>query len=131
MKKNRLFALLLAVAMLLGVLAACGSTENSDTPAAETEAPTSEAPAVAEVPAEPDTASVQESAEQPEPSYTLPISEEGLTYTAWMTYAPFAADLVNTETMEGCWFWIPFRRLPTSILISLRPTARRSRITSI
>lgn len=101
MKKNRLFALLLAVAMLLGVLAACGSTENSDTPAAETEAPTSEAPAVAEVPAAPDTASAQESAEQPEPSYTLPISEEGLTYTAWMTYAPFAADLVNTETMEG------------------------------
>jgi putative aldouronate transport system substrate-binding protein len=32
---------------------------------------------------------------------TLPIVEEPVTYTYWLCYAPFAANLIDTDTMEG------------------------------
>ena len=102
MKKNRLFALLLAAAMLLMLLAACGGTSS---PSAASSAPeTSQAEETPAAPPEAPEAPLAASAESTvsaEPSYHIPISEEPLTYSIWMTYAPFAADLVNTETMEG------------------------------
>jgi len=108
MKKMNLFALLLVLAMILGILAGCGNS--AEAPAAGSE--TTSAPAEAESAADdlfvPDVpvAAAEDSAvegdEPAEPSYTIPISEEPLTYSAWMTYAPFAAELnVNTETLEG------------------------------
>lgn len=99
--KKRTFALLLAVAMLLGLFVGCGE---STTAAGDSNAAvSSEAPAqkeeeelfVPEVPV------VESTNEEAVPSYTIPISEEALNYSIWLTYAPFAAELVNTETMEG------------------------------
>ena len=110
MKKKNLLSLFLSLVLVLGMFAGCG-TEAA--PAESASAPAESAPASAETP---DAASAEEelfvpeipaadsAAEEPEeivPSYTIPISEEPLTYSIWMTYAPFAADLVNTETMEG------------------------------
>ena len=107
MKKRNFFALFLALALLTCLFAGCGGQSASSAPssagstAAET-TPDSDAAApekdddlfVPEVP-------VVDSTLSDEPSYHIPISEEPLTYSIWMTYAPFAADLVNTETMEG------------------------------
>lgn len=98
--KKRIFAMLLAAAMTLGLFVGCGestpSSENSSV------AVSSQAPVQQEeelfVPEVPVVESVEEEAG---PSFTIPVSEEPLTYSIWMTYAPFAADLVNTETMEG------------------------------
>lgn len=101
-----ILALLLALTMVMGLLAGCGDNAASSaaTSAPEESAAEASAPeAPAEAPAEP-AGSAEDSAavEAPqEPSYTIPISEEPLTYSIWMTYAPFAAELVNTETMEG------------------------------
>lgn len=104
MKKNNLFALILALAMLTCLFAGCGGNSASSAGAsspAEPTAPTSdtepEKPEDLFVPEVP----VVDSTVSSEPSYHIPISEEPLTYSIWMTYAPFAADLVNTETMEG------------------------------
>lgn len=108
MKKN-LFALFLVMAMLLSLVAGCsGDTKTTSStnsqPATDTSA--EQAPETT-----PETASETGSAEShtslsavepaTEPSYTLPISEDPLTYSMWTTYAPFAAELVNTETLEG------------------------------
>ena len=107
MKKNRLFALLLAAAMLLTLMAACGGTESQSAASsapAETQQEAAETPTEAASPeasAETSSEASAETVEAAEPTYHLPISEEPLTYSIWMTYAPFAADLVNTETMEG------------------------------
>ena len=108
MKKNRILALLLALAMMLCLFAGCGGSETTASTAASASAEASaeaQAPEAEEteeelfVPEVPVVESVPE--EEAVPSYTIPISEETLTYSIWMTYAPFAAELVNTETMEG------------------------------
>jgi len=115
MKKKNLLSLLLAFALMLGMMAACGSAPANESgaasaqSAAEPEAtgggneelfvPEVNTPAPAASNEEGESA---EDAEPAGPSYTIPISEEPLTYSAWMTYAPFAAELnVNTETLEG------------------------------
>lgn len=108
MKKN-LFALFLVMAMLLSLVAGCsGDTKTTSSTASQPATDTSaeQAPETT-----PETASETGSAEShtslsavepaTEPSYTLPISEDPLTYSMWTTYAPFAAELVNTETLEG------------------------------
>ncbi len=105
MKHTKLLALLLVLAMALGLLAGCGG--NAESTPAETASAVSEASEeelfVPEIPAvEASTAEEASVADEPAaPSFTIPISEEPLEYSIWMTYAPFAADLVNTETMEG------------------------------
>lgn len=99
--KKRTFALLLAVAMLLGLFVGCGESTtasgNSDA-AVSSEAPAQKEEEELFVPEVPVVESIDEDAG---PSYTIPISEETLDYSIWLTYAPFAAELVNTETMEG------------------------------
>ena len=107
MKTRKLLALLLALALMLTALAGCGNSSSAATAATD-----SSAAAVADDSADDDglfvptvaVAEPEDSSEEPaeaEPSYTIPISEETLTYSLWTTYAPFAADLVNTETLEG------------------------------
>ena len=104
MKKN-IFAILLALVMLLSLVAGCGSQETSDTSvsaasASDQDAPEEEAP-VADVPAEPASDAEASAVEAPVyekkvnfpgsdtaqldyiNEYTLPISEEGATLT-WM-----------------------------------------------
>lgn len=97
MKKKRIFAAFLAVAMMLGLLVGCGE---SNTDKVTTSAPTEE-PSAEEELFVPEVPVVDSTLEDAGPSYNIPISEETLTYSIWLTYAPFAADLVNTETMEG------------------------------
>ncbi len=108
MKKN-LLAMLLVLVMVLGLFAGCGgdASETAATPefsvTAEASAPAEEAPAeepAPEAPAEEASVPVEEAA-PPEPTYTIPIVDEPITYSMWMAYAPFAAELVNTETLEG------------------------------
>ena len=103
MTQKRLLALLLSLVLVFGLMAGCGSQE---APAESASAPaeSASAPAQEEELFVPEIPAVDSTAEEPEeavPSYTIPISEEPLTYSIWMTYAPFAADLVNVETMEG------------------------------
>ncbi len=108
MKKRNLLSLLLAICICLGLLAGCGSTSTSE-PAAQTSTESEEeASEEAEVPEDlfvPEVpAAAEDSTEEEmeaEPSYHIPISEEPLTYTMWMTYAPFAADLVDVEHLKG------------------------------
>ena len=112
---KKLLALLLALAMLCTMLAGCGSNETTEPSAASSaveetaeapkapqeEAPAEEAPAE-EAPTEEASAEEEAVEEAPaEPTYTIPIVDEPLTYSMWMAYAPFAAELVNTETLEG------------------------------
>lgn len=102
MKKRKLLALLLSLVLVFGLIAGCGAQE---APAESASAPVESASAPAEeelfVPEIPVVDSTVEEPEEIVPSYTIPISEEPLNYSIWMTYAPFAADLVNVETMEG------------------------------
>ena len=107
MKKMSISALLLVLAMILGILAGCGNSTGAPAAGSETASAPAEAESAADdlfvpdVPVAAAEASAEEDAEPAGPSYTIPISEEPLTYSIWMTYAPFAADLVNVETMEG------------------------------
>lgn len=113
--KKQFFALLLALAMMLSLLSGCGGTqsaapeasasepadavsaeENEDTEDEEEPADVDGAEDEAEASAEEEEASVLESR-----GITLPIVEEPITYTYWLCYAPFAGDLINTDTMEG------------------------------
>lgn len=111
MKKMNLFTLLLALALMLSMFAGCGngnaatSSQEAAVSASETEGASD-----VEIPEElfvPDIAPAADSAGEAasdveaEPSYHIPISEEPLTYTAWMTYAPFAADLIDVDSMTG------------------------------
>ncbi|MBQ9269014.1 MAG: extracellular solute-binding protein [Oscillospiraceae bacterium] len=114
---KKLLSILLAAAMLLGLLAGCGASAESAAAASasapEVQSETADAPE--EEPAEteseaaePEADSAEEAAdaEETEPEVsgreiTLPISEDVLTYTYWLCYAPFAADLIDTDTMEG------------------------------
>ena len=109
---KRLFALLLSCIMILSLFAGCGGTTQESAPASSApEAVSETAEATEETPEEapteeltPEASAAEEVVEVPEyrpRGITLPISEEVLTYTYWLCYAPFAADLVNTDTMEG------------------------------
>lgn len=104
---KRILAMLLVLVMALGMLAGCGDQEQptsaGDSGESVVESSSPEEPAVSSVPDESsaEETSTDSAMEAPQQTYTLPISEEPLTYSIWMTYAPFAADLVNTETMEG------------------------------
>ena len=121
MKKNALLALLLAMALMVGLMAGCGSTAGSapaasgeapaeEAPAAEAEAPADDAPAAeapaAEAPAAEDLGSAAEEAavepEAEEPGEVtlefveLPVSEEEVHYSCWMPVAPFM-DLIGVS----------------------------------
>ena len=116
---KKLLSILLAAVMLLGLLAGCGaSSDTAPAPAAsdaESQAESAGTPeteeaseAGAETEDEPEAADAEDAfdAEDAEPEVpsreiSLPISEDVLTYTYWLCYAPFAADLINTDTMEG------------------------------
>ena len=114
---KKLFSILLAAAMLLGLLAGCGASAESAAAASasapEVQAETADAPEEEPAETEPeaaepeaDSAEEVSDAEETEPEVagreiTLPISEDVLTYTYWLCYAPFAADLIDTDTMEG------------------------------
>ena len=109
---------LLVLAMLLSLAAGCGAgssgtvaaesgaeTATEETTGAESTADTAapaetadEAPATAGASAEEDVSSSETVAGR---EITLPIVEEPITYSYWICYAPFAADLVNTDTLEG------------------------------
>ena len=96
--KKRLFALLLAALMLLGVLAGCGGGPEDNVPAdsapAEASAPAPEAPAAPDTPETPDTPEPPASAQE---DSVLEAEPEGYTYTGeWATY-PLEGD--NTLTM--------------------------------
>lgn len=101
MKKT--MAILLAVTILFGVFTCCGTGESGFTSSAASDHSETNVPvqmhASEEAQGEASTSMQQE--EPDVPSYSLPISEEPLTYSLWTTYAPFAADLVNTDTLEG------------------------------
>lgn len=109
MKKKNLAAALLALCLLVGMFAGCGNTSSTASSAAAASAPQAEESTPEKsndlfVPsAAPAAASNQkESAAEPAgPSYTLPISEEGLTYTYWMCYAPFAPEVIDVDGMKG------------------------------
>jgi putative aldouronate transport system substrate-binding protein len=99
MKKHNFFALLLALGMVLSLFAGCGSSAAGTSDAsADTESTNDAVSADLFVP---DVTTPDSEETETGPSYTLPISEDGLTYTAWMTYAPFAADLINVDNMTG------------------------------
>lgn len=108
--KKQLLSILLVLTLVLGLLAGCGS----DTSEAVSSAPAASMSETASVPVEetaPETipeapsseaeASTPEAEAPAEPTYTIPIVDEPVTYSMWMAYAPFAAELVNTETLEG------------------------------
>ena len=90
MKKSKsLTALLLAFVLLLGLLAGCGSSSDSTTDSAD-EAEEAE-----------ETEEVETETADDGATYSLPIVDEPITYTMWITYAPFSADLIDVETMSG------------------------------
>ena len=93
--KKKLSCALLIAAMLLGLLAGCGSSSNSSTAEEETAEETEETENTEEA-EESGSEDTSETA-----AYTLPIVDEPVTYTMWMTYAPFAATLIDTDTLEG------------------------------
>ena len=117
MKKNslKLLALLLVLAMALGVLAGCGGSAASapaetsaSEPAAEPEAPAEpETPAEPEAPAE-EPASAEESASAVEEApvesgevvleyVELPIEPEAVHYSCWMPVAPYVSTMMDLE----------------------------------
>jgi putative aldouronate transport system substrate-binding protein len=101
----------MALALCLTLFSGCGSTGTSEAASSQEAAVSAEASVSAEAPAvqeAPESAPPEEEAsvvsaeeeDAEEPSYHLPISEEPLTYSLWMTYAPFAGELMDTEHME-------------------------------
>ena len=119
---KRIISLLMVLALCAVLFAGCGSTSSSDAETTDSNAAEmSAASSVEELPAEEpasaeepesikEPAAAEESAEsgaeapeeviEAEPSYHLPISEEPLTYSLWMAYAPFAGELMDTDHME-------------------------------
>ena len=104
MKMKRRYARLLAVAMIVMLASGCGGNMPSSEDTASTSEPqATQSTHANEAEITPKTDSTADSSLEvaPKKTYTLPISETPLEYSIWLTYAPFAADLVNTETMEG------------------------------
>ncbi len=100
--KKTLLTMLLVLSLLLSLLAGCGSSSNAETTeSATTESETTESQQ-AEDSAEPSAQTSASEEAAPESSaaqtasYTIPISEEPLTYSIWMTYAPFIGDMIDT-----------------------------------
>ena len=110
MNRSKLLALLLALALMLGMLAGCGSTASS-APAeeassaaepAETEAaePAPEADEAPTAPVEEGSAAPEEVAEaEPAGNVTveLPIVEEAVHYSCWMPVAPYVSTMISLE----------------------------------
>lgn len=105
MKRNSI-SILMVAAILFGLLAGCGggsasaasSAAASQFPASVGEKASDAAPSGSEY----EEASVASQIDETVTRHiSLPITEEPVTYTYWLCYAPFAADLVNTDTMEG------------------------------
>lgn len=93
MKRIRMTSLLLMLALLLGLMAGCGTTETSSAPEpeqTETPAPETAAPEPASVQEE---ASVVEAPEEPEITVSYPIYEEPVSFT-WL-------DIRNTDYEQG------------------------------
>lgn len=104
---KKYLSLLLVFTMLLGVLAGCGSANNeasnavssgSEVAASTPETPNETQDSAAEAP---EASASAESEAVVSRNITLPIVDEPITYTYWLCYAPFAGNLVNTDTMEG------------------------------
>ncbi|MDD6023172.1 MAG: extracellular solute-binding protein [Oscillospiraceae bacterium] len=109
---RKLFALILALTMLVSLFAGCGSTAEAPAEAGSDAPVVSEAEPEAEDDAteadEPDWEDSELEEDAPEAKevleprvITLPITEDVVTYSYWCCYAPFAADLVDTSTMQG------------------------------
>lgn len=101
-------ALLLALAMMLGVLAGCGDqsvsqntgeVSGADAPVSVTETPAEE-PGQA---ASQEEASVQEPVTAEAQPVSLPISEELITLTYWSTVSPMFADVITS--LDQCKLW--------------------------
>lgn len=113
--KKRILTLILALSLLVSLLAGCAGsskpTESAETQQSETTAETSEAPA-AQAPAEDSTAAAEagvdqevidaaaQAAEAGVVEVPLPISEEPLTYTMWMTIPFFIVNYVDTMSKD-------------------------------
>lgn len=118
MKKNtKILALIMAAAMLLGLLGACSGTEApqdtettvseapaSQAPAQESEAPEAAEPADADQAEEPQADAEEEAAPQGDVRdlttvmtnvYSLPIVEDSITYTIYSLWVPVLAQLAN------------------------------------
>lgn len=103
MKKN-LLSLLLVLAMVLTVMAGCGTTEPSaasgTAPASEVEAP-AENDAQPAAPAEPaDTSAVEASAAEPvddRPVIEYPLVDEPTTLTYWQAWPPFLNEISEPQ----------------------------------
>ena len=102
--KKRLFALLLAAAMLLALCACGGETASASAPETQSAEPApaepSEAPAAPETPAnsavEP-AASTEEAAAPAEvPPTELPLSDGSETFEVWMGISPAAMNYITT-----------------------------------
>ncbi len=104
MNTKKLLALLLALGMVLSLFAGCGSSSSTTSSSVTSE--DSQQDASAEDDDDlfvPEIATVDSTEENTntEPTYTLPIVDEVVSYSFWITYAPFAAELINVETLEG------------------------------
>lgn len=118
MKKNtKILALIMAAAMLLGLLGACSGTEApqdtettvseapaSQAPAQESDAPEAAEPADADQAEEPQADAEEEAAPQEDVRdlttvmtnvYSLPIVEDSITYTIYSLWVPVLAQLAN------------------------------------
>lgn len=97
--KKRLFALLLAAAMLLALCACGGETPSASAPeASETPAATPEAPAAPEAPADSAAEASNEEAAAPAeiPPTELPLSDGSDTFEVWMGISPAAMNYIET-----------------------------------
>lgn len=103
---SKLLAMLLCLAMMLGIMAGCGgdaASSVSSAPAEENsavaEAPETEAPAVEEeeasVVSPVDEAPITENVEME--VIELPLVEEAVHYTCWMPVAPYVSTFMNLE----------------------------------
>ena len=116
---KKLFALLLALSLMLGLLAGCGGTAEASAPAesaasapAEVEAPAEETQE-AETPAEPQEASAEEAvvesvAEEPQALYApyewpLPLTEEEVTFSISMMINPQLASYYSGYEENPAW----------------------------
>ena len=108
---SKLLALLLALVMVLGMFAGCGSETASSAPAeestaaaSEAEAPAEEAPA--EEPAEEGSAVEEASVVEEAPvesgeivleSMEVPLVDEAVHYSCWIPVAPYVSNMMNLE----------------------------------
>lgn len=98
-------ALLMALAMLLGVLAGCGDdAASAAVSSAEPEVSAAETAAQSvEEASELETDSAAEPAPEEDLTVSLPISEEPITLTYWSTVSPMFADVVTS--LDQCLLW--------------------------